>query len=114
MKKKPSDLLSLLNERRAWELPNYAYPTISESTIAEASRIYAQANDSDPFADMRIRNELVRGFTLASDVIHDANAALARRAAEPKSQFKPLALLKKGMDEYRAWNQHRASQWRKK
>lgn len=109
---KHNDLLSLLNSRKAWDYPPYATSHPNTGAYHEAATLYARANDSDPFAYARMRLHIRLGYELASDVAHDAQAALARRSHEPRAAFAVLDSVKKKVDADRAWNQHRAATWK--
>lgn len=63
-KKKTTPLLSLLNDRRAWERPARK-PEFSEAQIRRINELAAEAaraNPSDPFAGPRKRLHLMRGI----------------------------------------------------
>ena len=109
---KHSDLLSLLNSRKIWDYPPYVIPHLNTGAYHDAATLYARANDSDPFAYARMRLYLGLGYELASDVAHDAQAALARRTHEPRAAFAVLDSVKKKADADRAWNQHRTAMWK--
>ena len=109
-----SELLRLLNSRRVWDYPPYQRPITDAEVVDQASKTYALANDSDPFAGARMRTYLANGFELVSDVVHDANSAIARRVHEPKGAFEALEPVKRANDENMAWNQHYEAQYTKK
>lgn len=72
---KRSPLLELLNTRYANEikyLPDtYQVPEQDPQRIEMAVVEYVKWNESDPFAEHRIRLYLKRGYELASDVYRD-------------------------------------------
>lgn len=108
-----SELLALLNSRKAWDLPPYSIPTPNPMAYREAVGAYARANDSDPFAYGRAWLHVGMGYILASDMLHDAQSTITRRAHEPRAAFAALDSVKKQVDADRAWNQHRSAMRKK-
>lgn len=110
-----SDLLQLLNHRKAWEYPErYVIPLQDERAKWSAVQLHGVANNSDPFARGRICLHLARGFALASDTIADAQSTIKRRASEPKPNLAALEPVKKQLDADRAWNQHNHAMFKAK
>lgn len=84
MSKERSELLELLNARKAWNLPAYVKPQFDTEKVRHAVRALAQAHDSDPFSGPRMNLYLAQGYELPSDVLAESNRAIVRRANAPR------------------------------
>ena len=109
---KASDLLKLLNDRQAWNLPEpYRMPHYDAATVTEAVQLERKADDSDPYAGARMRLYLNQGYDLPSDVAKSAQDRI--KARQVAHAFDPLEKIKRKMDEDRAWNQHNSAEFLK-
>lgn len=108
-----SDLLQLLNQRKAWEGPeHYRAPEQDAASVGYATRLYGTANDSDPFAMGRMYLHLTRGFALVSEIIAESHASIKRRSQEAKPKLEVLEPIKRKLDADRAWNQHNSAMFK--
>lgn len=83
MNREQSNLLTLLNENKAWELPPWRRPDVGPRElvrIEQAARAHAQVNRSDPFAYMRTKHYLIIGLDRADSVYRAAQSILNARA----------------------------------
>lgn len=113
---KRSELLILLNNRKAWNFPEYRTPTLSEEYLMRAGlavRCVQELEDSDPFAGARMASHLRQGLDLPSEVLKECNGRRGIRSREPRATAVSAVLepLKKGLDEARAWNQHNSARF---
>lgn len=119
-----SELLALLNQRKAWEGKPYIHPLYGPETqrrIQEAVRCVGLLEASDPFAGARVSNYLQRGYCLPSEVLKECREQTLRRSKEPKGGYKgdeTLAVVKaraaekqRKKDADKAWNQHNSQQF---
>lgn len=113
---KRSELLILLNNRKAWNFPEYRTPTLSEEYLMRAGlavRCVQELEDSDPFAGARMASHLRQGLDLPSEVLKECSGRRGIRSREPVSSVVKVALepVKKGLDADRAWNQHHSARF---
>lgn len=117
-----SELLTLLNARKAWEGKAYVHPLIGptlQARVEEAVRCVARLDNSNPYAGARARLYLSQGYCLPSEVLKDCNTLTALRAKEPKGgerveliKAKRLAEEKqRQVDADKAWNQFNSQQF---
>lgn len=123
-----SELLTLLNSRKAWEGKPYKHPLIGPTLqvrIEEAVRCAALLDNSNPYAAARVRLYLNNGYCLPSETLKDCKTLTALRAKEPKGLFradtseaqrlariKQLALeAQRRADADKAWNQFNSQQY---
>lgn len=81
-KPKHSELLELLNQRKAWAQPQVRAPRWSDkdkAAIEAAATLHAKAFASDPFAYARIKNEMFRNLDNPTAVSEAASRLLAAR-----------------------------------
>lgn len=113
-----SVLLELMNERKAWLLPEYKLPvrdTLFGRKIREAAECVRVQDTSDPFASSRITLYMQQGYVLPSEVLKDCRTAQGIRAKERQLQNtvqEVLGPVKRKMDEDWAWNQHKAAKYK--
>jgi hypothetical protein len=106
-----SELLALLNANKAWELPEYRLPVLSDEYLSrarEAIACVASMEDSDPFARDRTALYLRQGYCLPSNVLKDCRSRQGIRQHERNGSplAEVLAPIKRQVDADRAWNQH--------
>ena len=83
-KKNDSELLKLLNQRAAWNLPRFRKPLWNGKDIQAidaAEKLHAEADPSNPYAYQRMKMHLLRGLDSAVDVAESARLALGARAS---------------------------------
>lgn len=123
--KQKSELLTLLNTRKSWELKlpytHPAYGQQSRKMLEEAVRCMTALEGSDPFVEERVRHYLTQGYCVPSEVLKDCRSRTAQRAREAKGspldanallQVKRLSEEKqRKKDADKAWNQFHHAQY---
>lgn len=117
-----SELLSLLNQRKSWELPAYRRPVMSLTLmfrVQEAVKCVGKLDNSNPFAARRAHLYLSQGYCLPSEVLKDCSTQTVLRSKEPKGGDRVELLKAKRLaeeaqrkqDADKAWNQFHSAQY---
>jgi hypothetical protein len=96
-----SELLALLNSRKAWELPPYVVPHYNRKDrrlIAQSVACMAALDNSDPYVGPRVALYLARGYCLPSEVHKDCKSRTALRATEPRTWIGENELVRVGVE----------------
>lgn len=117
-----SELLKLLNNRKAWEGGEFKPPVLGPAYIAASAKAEAciqRVDNSDPFAAPRARMFMLRGIELPSDMAKDCHSREALRRKEKIVADDALVAAKetaqakqKKIDADKAWNQFHAAEYK--